>query len=142
VRLKGFALFPNPHPHARAQVSSCASFIDPQQLENLTKLRSFRLIVPYHVEFYETQKQYLSQTILTHKSSALRSIELEFHCNHSHLTIAVTLNYTLTSLTLIFYDSPEVLFIYCFLPVLHTYRVLRRLCVFVSIPTSPHVQHA
>jgi hypothetical protein len=29
VRLKGFVLFPNPHPHARAQVSPCASFIDP-----------------------------------------------------------------------------------------------------------------
>jgi hypothetical protein len=113
-----------------------------QQLESLTKLRSFRLIVANDVEFCDTEKQNLSKTILTHKSSELRSIELAFHYNHSHLTTAVTLNWKLTSLTLTFYGLPHKLTIYCFLPVLRIYRALRRLRVRVSIPTTPDIKHA
>ncbi len=79
--------------------------------------------------------------MLTHKSSALHLIELEFHCNHSRLTTAGTFNWKLTSLNLTFYDLPHVLSIYCVLPVLHTYRVLRRLSVRVSIPTDPDIPH-
>jgi hypothetical protein len=33
VRLKGFVLLAKPHQHARAQVFSCSSFLDPFSLE-------------------------------------------------------------------------------------------------------------
>ncbi|CAF2753117.1 unnamed protein product [Rotaria sp. Silwood2] len=56
-----------------------------QQLKSYNKLRSFRLILTHYIEFHKTEKQYLSETILTHQSSALRSLELEYYCNHSHL---------------------------------------------------------
>ncbi|CAF3360899.1 unnamed protein product [Rotaria sp. Silwood2] len=113
-----------------------------QQLQNLNKLRSFRLIAAACVKFRKREKQYLSQTILTHKSSSLRSVELSYYFNHSHLTTTVTCNWILTSLTLTFYDLPSKLSIYCILPVLHTYRVLRRLRVNISIITRIGVQHS
>ncbi|CAF4470688.1 unnamed protein product, partial [Rotaria sp. Silwood2] len=113
-----------------------------QQLKSYNKLRSFRLILTHYIAFYKTEKQYLSKTILTHQSSALRSLELEYYCNHSHLATVVTLNWTLTSLTLTFYDLPQKSSIYCVLHVLRIYRVLQRLCIRISIPTRPDIQYA
>ncbi|CAF3013411.1 unnamed protein product [Rotaria sp. Silwood2] len=113
-----------------------------EQLKNLIKLRSLRFIVANHTELCEKEKQYTSQTILAHQSSSLRSLDFVFCFNHSHLTTPVTLNWTLTSMTLTFYDLPCYLSIYCVLHVFHIYRALRRLRVFISIPISPNIQHA
>ncbi len=35
VRLKGFFLVPKSHQHARAEVSSCLSFLDPHSISHL-----------------------------------------------------------------------------------------------------------
>ncbi|CAF3834434.1 unnamed protein product [Rotaria sordida] len=113
-----------------------------QQLQNLNKLRSFRLIAAPCIEFCETERQYLSQTILTHKSSLLRSIDLSYYFNHSHITNAVTCNWILTSLTLTFYKLPGNLSIYCILSVLHTYRALRRLHLYISTFTRSDVEQS
>jgi hypothetical protein len=40
MRSKGFVLFPNPHSHARAQVSSCASFVYSE-----IQIKFFRLLL-------------------------------------------------------------------------------------------------
>ncbi|CAF0820182.1 unnamed protein product [Rotaria sordida] len=113
-----------------------------EQLKNLIKLRSLRFIVTNHMQLYEKEKQYISQTILTHQSFSLRSLDFVFYFNHSHLTTAVTLNWTLTSMSLTFYDLPRRLSIYCVLHVFHIYRALRRLRVLISIPTNPNIYHA
>ncbi|CAF5075761.1 unnamed protein product, partial [Rotaria sp. Silwood1] len=87
-------------------------------------------------------KQYTSQTIVTYQSSSLRSLDFIFYFNHSHLKTGVTLNWTLTSMTLTFYGLPHQLSIYCVLYVFHIYRALRRLRVFILIPANPNIQHA
>ncbi|CAF5159773.1 unnamed protein product, partial [Rotaria sp. Silwood1] len=110
-----------------------------QQLKNLIKLRSLRLIVANHTQLCEGEKPYTSQTILTYQSSSLRSLDFVFYFNHSHLTTGVTLNWILTSMTLTFYDLPHQLLIYYVLYVFHIYRALRRLRVFILIPANPNI---
>ncbi|CAF1119064.1 unnamed protein product [Rotaria sp. Silwood1] len=95
-----------------------------------------------HWQICEEKKQYTSQTILKYQSSSLRSLDFVFYFNHSHLTTGVTLNWTLTSMTLTFYGLSYQLSIYCVLYVFHIYRALRRLRVFILIPANPNIQHA
>jgi hypothetical protein len=100
-----------------------------KQLENLTKLESFLIEQPCNILFSKTDKQYLSQTILMHRSPKLRSVSLYFRHDHFDLIANTVLNSILTSLYIIFNGSSDTYSIYCLLPVFGTYCALRCLRV-------------
>jgi hypothetical protein len=112
------------------------------QLENLTKLRLFFIRQPYNRSFSETDKRYLSKTILMHRSLELRAVRLCFRYDHFDLIANTALNSILTSLSMIFNGSPYTCFICCLLPVFRTYRALRHLDVHISNGDSLNIYPA
>jgi hypothetical protein len=103
-----------------------------RQLKTLTKLETFRIIQSHNASLPDAWKRKLSKTILKHKSSHLRIVDLAFRYDYRYLTDSISVNWTLTSLHMMFQGATEFCSIYSILPILQTYRVLRHLYVCIT----------
>ena len=112
-----------------------------RQLKTLTKLESFEIVQSYSISLSDRVKRKLSKTILKHKLSNLRSVDLSFRYDYPYLTANSTVNWTLTSLGIAFRGTSNVCSIYSVLPILRTYRALRQLRVLISNGKKAHRHH-
>jgi hypothetical protein len=96
------------------------------QLKTLTKLELFQIIQPCSMSLSDPLKRKLSKTILKHRLSNLRLVNLSVAYDYRYLTDNISVNWTLTSLRLMFFGSSNFCSIYGILPVLRAYRVLRQ----------------
>ena len=112
-----------------------------EQLKTLTKLESYRIVQPHNILLSDRAKRNLSKTILKHTLSNLRSVKLSFRYDYPYLTDSTTVNWTLTSLRIVFHGSSNICSIYGVLSILHTYRALRQLRVVISSDKTSNINH-
>ena len=114
------------------QTSNFNHVID--KLQQLTKLVSFRIIQSQKCSLSSLTKDKLVEVLFTHRSSTLRSISLSFYHDYPNFVARLALNWTVTTLHLVFQDSNYDLSISKFLSILRHYRALRVL--FLSLYTN------
>lgn len=103
-----------------------------EKFENLNNLMSVRIFQPGDLPLLNANKRYLSKTFLTRRSSKLRTVELSFRYHYPKLMNDINLNWSITSLSLIFHGSTTNCSIESVLPILRHYRVLRVLRISIS----------
>ncbi|CAF4075935.1 unnamed protein product [Rotaria sordida] len=113
-----------------------------EQLTTLTKLQSFRIQQSHSKPLSDQFKRKLTETILKHKLSNLHSIKLIVRYDYPYLATNITINWTLTLLSIMFYGSSNLCSIYSILSILRTYRVLRKLYVTIIDSNESNTHHA
>jgi hypothetical protein len=76
-----------------------------KRIQNFEKLVSFSIYESNHNILNENDEYHLTQTILMHKSSSLRSIVLQYPYNYSDISAYTSIPSTLISLTIHFSGS-------------------------------------
>ena len=113
-----------------------------RQLKTLTKLESFYIKQPRCMPLTDRVKRKLTEIIFKHKLSNLRSVTLLFRYDYPYLTDNTTINWTLTSLCLMFHGSSNVCSIYGILPIFRTCGSLRQLCVIILNSKMSNTNHS
>jgi hypothetical protein len=99
-----------------------------QQVQNLNRLVSFTIRQPYDKIINENDKNDLTRIILMHKSSSLRSVELEYRYNYLDISNYTPISSNLRSFNLRIFGSRSIVSVYSILSILrlcHTVRYLR-----------------
>jgi hypothetical protein len=110
-----------------------------QQLKELTTLESFKIEQTYDLPLSETDKKDLSQTMLYHKSSNFRSLQLSFRYNcRSRIFDDYTVNSTLTSLSMMFDISSFAYWYLDMISLFYRHRVLQNIVLYISDDDDPN----
>jgi len=100
-----------------------------EQIRSLSKLVLFKITQPQSEDLNENDNDEFTRMILTHKSSFLHSVELQYPYHYLNILKYRSLPSNLTSLTLRITGSPSTISIHSILRVFHLCHKIRYLCI-------------
>ncbi|CAF1480858.1 unnamed protein product [Rotaria sordida] len=103
-----------------------------EQIQSLNTLVLLQIFQPNYENITKNDNDQLTQTILTHKSSSLRSIELQYPHHYLDVSNYTSLGSNVTSLNLWIAGSPSTVSIYSVLRVFRVCHRIRYLCIILQ----------